>query len=184
MRRLMLLVVLAALLPGCSSTSSTPPSAAHPAADTRALAGAPAPLASLHAQANRLLDGGTSAFSARVRALRGYPIVVNKWGSWCGPCREELPYFQRESVTHGKRVAFLGVDAVDPESGARKLMAQLPVSYPSYKDPDQKISAGLNGVQATPVTAFYSPQGELLYTHQGGYPSQAKLAQDIGRYAR
>jgi cytochrome c biogenesis protein CcmG, thiol:disulfide interchange protein DsbE len=184
MRRLALPLVLVALLCGCSSGDSTPPSAARPAADTQALAGAPAPLAALHAQANELLDGGTSAFKARLRDLRGYPVVVNKWGSWCGPCREELPYFQRESVAHGKRVGFLGVDAVDPEDGARKLMDRLPVSYPSYKDPEQRISAELNGVQATPVTAFYDAEGELVYTHQGGYPSRAKLAQDIRRYAR
>ncbi|HEY6780354.1 MAG TPA: TlpA disulfide reductase family protein, partial [Thermoleophilaceae bacterium] len=115
MRRLALPLALAALLAGCSSSDSTPQSAARPAADTRALAGAPAPLAQLHDQANDLLDGGVDAYGARLRELRGYPIVVNKWGSWCGPCRAELPYFQRQSVAQGKRIAFLGVDAVDSD---------------------------------------------------------------------
>jgi cytochrome c biogenesis protein CcmG/thiol:disulfide interchange protein DsbE len=184
MRRLALPLVLALLLAGCSSSDSTPQSAARPAQDLRALAGAPAPLAALHDQANELLDGGVDAYRARLRELRGYPVVVNKWGSWCGPCRTELPYFQRQAVAHGKRVAFLGVDAVDSDGGARELMDKLPVTYPSYRDPEQAISAEFNGIQATPVTAFYDAQGELVYTHQGGYQDESKLARDIRRYAR
>ena len=184
MRRLALPLAVALLLAGCGSSESTPPSAARPSADLRALAGAPAPLAALHDQANELLDGGVDAYAGRLDELRGYPVVVNKWGSWCGPCRAELPYFQRQSVEHGKRIAFLGVDAVDSDGGARELMDKLPVVYPSYKDPDQAISAKFNGVQATPATAFYDARGKLVYTHQGAYQDESKLARDIRRYAR
>jgi len=184
MRRLVLPFVVALLLAGCGSDDSTPPSAARPAQDLRALAGAPAPLAAVHEQANELLDGGVDAYRARLRALRGHPVVVNKWGSWCGPCRAELPYFQRQAVEHGRRVAFLGVDAVDSDGGARELMDKLPVTYPSYKDPDQAVSAELDAVQATPATAFYDARGKLVYTHQGAYQDESKLARDIRRYAR
>src|SRR3954465_13746645 len=77
------------------------------------LDGAPAPLAALHAQANQLLGGGRTAFAARVRALRGHPIVVNKWASWCGPCRHEFPFFEQVSTKRGKQVAFVGLDGKD-----------------------------------------------------------------------
>jgi thiol-disulfide isomerase/thioredoxin len=184
MRRLVPVLASLALFAGCSSSDSTPENAAHPAADMRALAGAPAPLARLHRQANELLDGGTTAFDERLKDLRGYPVVVNKWASWCGPCRGEFPYFQRLGVKHGKAIAFVGVDSADNDGDARDFLAEEPLTFPSYKDPDEKIAAKVNGVQATPVTAFYDAQGNLVYTHQGAYLNEEKLAQDIRRYAR
>jgi thiol-disulfide isomerase/thioredoxin len=184
MRRLALVLASVALLAGCSSGDSTPDSAADPAADARALEGAPAPLAAVHDQANGLLPGGKDAFEKRIRELRGYPVVVNKWGAWCGPCRGELPYFQRLGVKHGKEIAFLGVDFDDSNAAARKLLKQLPLTYPSYVDPDGDISNEINGPQATPVTTFYDSKGGIAYTHQGTYLSQRKLEEDIRRYAR
>jgi cytochrome c biogenesis protein CcmG/thiol:disulfide interchange protein DsbE len=184
MSRLAPVLALIVLFAGCGSGDSTPESAARPAADMRALAGAPAPLAGLHRQANELLDGGTTAFDERLKELRGYPVVVNKWASWCGPCRSEFPYFQRLAVKHGKAIAFVGVDAADNDGDAREFLAQEPLTFPSYKDPDSQISSKLNGVQATPVTAFFNAKGDLVYTHQGAYLNQEKLAQDIRRYAR
>lgn len=148
------------------------------------LSGAPAPLAALHEQANELLGGGPEAFEQRLKRLRGYPVVVNKWASWCPPCREEMPYFQRQALEHGKRIAFLGVDAVDNDADAREFLREVPVPYPSYKDPDHKISALFNGVVATPATAFYDSEGELAYLKQGVYLDEQDLVDDIERYAR
>jgi cytochrome c biogenesis protein CcmG, thiol:disulfide interchange protein DsbE len=183
MRRVALVLVFVLLLGGCGS--STPKSAApRPDAARRALARSPAPLASLHSQANRLLGGGPDAFKARLRSLRGHPAVVNKWASWCGPCRSEFPFFQRLSVREGRRIAFLGVDANDNDAAAKRFLRELPVSYPSYSDGSLKISAVFNGVAAFPTTAFYDRKGRLSYLHQGAYATERKLARDIARYAR
>jgi cytochrome c biogenesis protein CcmG, thiol:disulfide interchange protein DsbE len=183
MRRLAPALACVLVLGGCGS--ETPRSAAPgPRAERKALAGAPAPLARLHRQENQLLGGGAGAFKARLRALRGYPVVVNKWASWCGPCRSEFPFLQRQSVQRGKRIAFLGVNANDNDGAARRFLRQLPVSYPSYSDPDLKIAAVFGGVQAFPTTAFYDRRGGLAFVHQGAYATERKLAQDIERYAR
>src|SRR6476646_9849467 len=72
------------------------------------LAGSAAPLAALHAQAGEILGGGEPALRARLAALRGNPSVVNKWASWCVPCRAEFGAFQQVSLAHGRTVAFIG----------------------------------------------------------------------------
>jgi cytochrome c biogenesis protein CcmG/thiol:disulfide interchange protein DsbE len=149
----------------------------------RALSGAPKPLAALYAQPNELLEGGTDAFQVRLEELRGYPVVVNKWASWCGPCRAEFPYFQRLSAKLGKQVAFFGVDSEDSDAAAKTFLGEFPVPYPSYTDPDQKIAELLKATLGFPSTAFYDSRGELTYTRQGGYPSQGDLLADIRRYA-
>lgn len=146
------------------------------------LAGSPAPLAALHAQANQLLPGGQKAFDRRLRELRGHPVVVNGWASWCGPCRAEVPFLQRTSVDMGRQVAFLGLNTDDNAGDARGFLEKLPVSYPSYTLP--RIPAGeLDAIRGLPFMVFYDEHGELQYLHQGGYRSEAQLREDVRRYA-
>ena len=183
MWRLLLIVLCGGLLAGCSSDE--PPSAAPDSSKVeRALAGAPAPLRGLHEQANELLDGEAPAFRKRLRELRGFPVVVNKWASWCPPCRTEFPFFQSQALKRAKKVAFIGVDANDNDDDARAFLDDYPLTYPSYRDPDQRVAAVFKGALAFPTTAFYDSQGELAYVKQGGYATESKLAEDIERYAR
>ena len=165
---------------GSDQPKSAAPSAARV---SKELAGAPAPLAKLHGQAGQLLGGGPGAFTARLAELRGYPVVVNKWASWCGPCRAEFPDFQKSSVKYGKRVAFLGVNGNDNHGDATRFLRRYPVSYPSYEDPSNTVAQVFNGVAAFPTTVFYDRRGKLAYIHQGQYLTGAKLEQDIERYA-
>jgi cytochrome c biogenesis protein CcmG, thiol:disulfide interchange protein DsbE len=146
------------------------------------LDGAPPALAALHQQSNDLLPGGRDAFDARLRALRGHPVVVNVWGSWCAPCRVELPIIQRASLDWGKRVAFLGVDSSDNRHDAAKLLDDIPVTYPSYEDPNGKIFTRY-GLRGAPSTVYYDAAGKQTYLHQGQYLDRAQLDADIKRYA-
>ena len=150
---------------------------------SRPIVGAPAQLAALRRRVNVLQDGGVHAFDAQLRALRGYPVVVNMWASWCGPCRRELPVFQREAVKRGARVAFLGVNVEDAREDALKLAARFPMPYPSFVDPRYNITAGRFHARGLPVTAFYDARGRLAAVRQGEIASQAKLSAAIERYA-
>jgi cytochrome c biogenesis protein CcmG/thiol:disulfide interchange protein DsbE len=147
-----------------------------------ALADAPPPLADLYAKGDALLDGGLEAFEAQLAELRGYPVVVNKWASWCGPCRFEFPFFQSQAAKRGTEMAFLGIDSEDSEEAARTFLEELPLPYPSFSD-DGEIADELNA-REFPATAFYDSSGELVHTKLGGYASEAELAADIDRYAR
>ena len=173
---------VALLATGCRTAEGGDYGGEHPDYG-RALAGSPAPLAALHRQANELLPGGLDAYERRLRALAGYPVVVNVWASWCGPCRLEFPHFQQAAARYGRRVAFLGVDKQDSDDAARTFLEEAPVPYPSYTDPDAEISDAIGADLGLPDTAFYDREGELTYLKQGPYADLAELRADVERYA-
>lgn len=147
------------------------------------LSGADARLVSIADQANELLGGGSPAFDARMRELKGLPVVVNKWASWCGPCRDEFPEFQDVAKQLGNRVAFLGVNVNDADSDAKEFLRRFPVPYPSYSDPETKISKQLPPAKYAPVTNIYDASGRLVHTEAGPYATAGDLREDIERYA-
>jgi cytochrome c biogenesis protein CcmG/thiol:disulfide interchange protein DsbE len=149
---------------------------------TQPLTGAPPQLAAIRGQANQLLDGGKDAFDQRLQALKGTPVVVNDWASWCGPCRFEFPFLQSQASKHAKAVAFLGVDSDDSSGSAKTFLGELPLPYPSYSDPDKSIRQELHGI-GYPATVFYDRAGNVAFTHQGQYRTEAELAADIQRYS-
>jgi cytochrome c biogenesis protein CcmG/thiol:disulfide interchange protein DsbE len=144
----------------------------------------PPPLRRLHRQANTLLGGGSPALAARLRSLHGHPVVVNKWASWCSPCRAEFPVFQAVATRRGRQVAFLGLDANDKAPAAKRFLAQRPLPYPSFEDPAQKLARTLKAPDVAPVTVFIDARGRTAFIHSGGYRSAAQLSGDIDRYLR
>jgi cytochrome c biogenesis protein CcmG/thiol:disulfide interchange protein DsbE len=179
----LVLVLVALSVVGCGG--SQPKSAAPSStAVTSAFKGSPPPLAALHGEANQLLTGGVKSFDARLASLRGhYPVVVNKWASWCVPCQSEFPVFQRAAVTFGKRVAFIGVNGKDHNAAAAAFLKKFPVTYPSYTDPNESIARSIQAATYYPLTVFYNRRGTSVFTHAGPYLSAVALEKDIRRYA-
>ncbi len=169
---------------GSDDGAGNPDSALSVEEATTALEGAPPALAAIRDQANEVLDEGSEGYEARIEVLKGHPIVVNKWASWCGPCRLEFPFFQAQAEELGGEIAFLGVAANDSRDALETFLTELPLPYPSYYDPDLKIANELGApAQAFPATAFYDRSGELVHTNPGVYESEEELAADIERYA-
>jgi cytochrome c biogenesis protein CcmG/thiol:disulfide interchange protein DsbE len=177
-----LLVLGVLLMSGCGAQQADV-SVPTPAQARHELAGSPVALASLHRQGGRLLDGGLDAYDARLAELRGRPVVVNAWASWCGPCKFEMPYFARAAVRFGRRVAFLGINAGDVDARARAFLATHYVPYPSYVDPHDQIASDVGVRAGLPTTVFYDRDGEVAFVHQGQYRDEAALAADVKRYA-
>jgi thiol-disulfide isomerase/thioredoxin len=146
------------------------------------LAGSPEPLAGLHAQSSELLEGGVPAFKKRLAQLKGTPVVINKWASWCGPCRAEFPAFQQVATDRGKDIAFLGVNAHDSSGKARDFLTEYPIPFPSYVDPDEKIAQAIKAPANYPITVFVDAKGKTAFIHQGGYTSADALAADVEQY--
>jgi cytochrome c biogenesis protein CcmG, thiol:disulfide interchange protein DsbE len=182
---LILTGVLVVGLSQAGDKSDTPAAPQEPfdlRAAQRELAGAPAPLAALHDQANELLGGGVRAFERRLARLEGHPVVINKWASWCGPCRAEFPVFQQLATERGKEVAFLGLNGADSEQPARDFLDEYPVPFPSYEDPDEEIARELKAPANYPITLFVDARGKTAFIHQGQYTSKEQLAADVERY--
>lgn len=130
-----------------------------------------------------LRAGGVEAFERELGRLRGRPVVVNQWASWCGPCRAEFPFLQNLADRYRGRVAFLGVNSMDSTEDARRFLGRYPTPFAHFADPDARIARSFRGGRAWPTTAFYTADGRLNYTHQGAYRSEEDLDADIRRYA-
>jgi cytochrome c biogenesis protein CcmG, thiol:disulfide interchange protein DsbE len=128
--------------------------------------------------------GNEAALAARIRKLRGYPVVLNIWAAWCGPCREEFKLLASASARYGRQVAFLGADVSDNSGDARAFLTHHPVSYPSYPATIDNVSGILpQGLAVTPTTVFFSRSGKIVHVNPGQYQSQGSLNSDIATYA-
>jgi len=110
-------------------------------------------------------------FQQLLVSLRGKPVVVNIWASWCGPCIEEAPGLARVARASQGEVQFLGVDIIDHLSPARAFIRRYGWPYPSVFDPMGAIRDHL-GFIGQPVTVVYDASGRQVLTHSGAIPEE------------
>jgi cytochrome c biogenesis protein CcmG/thiol:disulfide interchange protein DsbE len=158
-RRLLALVaVLTALLVACSqppASQERPPISTAPASPANTT-----PPAAPDAVRARFVGFAGGPGFALPSDLGGRPLVLNVWASWCVPCRKEMPAFQAVYLQAQDRVGFLGVDYLDEEGAARRLVADTGVTYRLAADP-KGTQVTKFGVSALPTTLFFSADGVL-----------------------
>jgi len=108
------------------------------------------------------LEGGQLS----LEALRGRPVVINFWSSWCAPCAEEAPALEMSFRKWGKHVAFVGVVFEDTENNARNFLRRYPASYPQLFSPVSTMAIDY-AVTGVPETYFLNEEGRII----GKYPA-------------
>lgn len=98
--------------------------------------------------------------------LRGAPVVVNVWASWCGPCAVEAPELAAVAAEYEGRVQFVGVDIQDSRGPAREFIIRYGWPYPSVFDQTGAIRDGL-GFIGQPVTVVYDADGNEVHVFSG-----------------
>jgi cytochrome c biogenesis protein CcmG/thiol:disulfide interchange protein DsbE len=116
----------------------------------------------------------------KLTALRGTPVVLNFWATWCVPCRQEMPDLEAVHRSLGLTVAFLGINNRDSRRPAAAFLRTTKVTYPTGFDPDGQIAAAYE-VLGMPTTVFISADGTVLAKHTGQLKAST-LRADIRRY--
>ena len=101
-------------------------------------------------------------------SLRGRPVIVNLWASWCDPCKEEAPILQRLWERYrSKGVIVLGVDTQDGSDDARGFIKEFGLTYPSLRDGTDRTQKKFETTQL-PETFVVDAEGRLRQTIRGG----------------
>jgi cytochrome c biogenesis protein CcmG, thiol:disulfide interchange protein DsbE len=101
-----------------------------------------------------------------LEALRGKPVVLNFFASWCGPCIREMPALQAMSERYRGRVHFVGVTFNDRREAARDVLQRTGVTYPSAFDAESEVALDY-AVRVMPTTVFIGPGGNLVERKDG-----------------
>lgn len=102
--------------------------------------------------------------------MRGKPVVLNFWATWCGPCKSEMPHFQNLYVEYGDRVEFMMVNLTDgaqeTQADVEEYITENGYTFPVYCDTSM-YAAAVYGVYSIPTTFFIGSEGEALYYQMG-----------------
>lgn len=122
--------------------------------------------------------GGGEAIA--LQNLRG-PMLLNVWASWCGPCKEELPYLLEAREAFGEQVRFAAIAIADTDDDSRRWMSFHGVTWPSVADPDSRVRGPLR-IPGPPVTLFVRSNGTVAGTHYGAFTSTAQVREQVRQH--
>jgi len=118
------------------------------------------------AQAFSLEDVRADRPPVSLEALRGKPVVLNFFASWCGPCIREMPALQATWELYKDKVHFVGVTFNDRREAAKDVLGRTGANYPAAFDPDSDLAVDY-AVRVMPTTFFIGPDGHLVERKDG-----------------
>jgi cytochrome c biogenesis protein CcmG/thiol:disulfide interchange protein DsbE len=118
-------------------------------------------------------------FRAMLASVRGKPVLVNVWASWCGPCIKEAPALASLAAEFAGRVQFVGLDVLDTTSNARDFIARYAWTFPSVADPKGEVRNGL-GFVGQPVTVLFDANGKQVFGLSGPI-TEAQLREALAK---
>lgn len=148
MRRLLLVLTVS----GCAGSGGDPPA--------RVEVGLEAP-----SYAARDLQGD----SVSLARLRGRPVLLNVWATWCLPCKEEIPYLEKLHAEHaakGLQIVGVSIDARGDEAKIETFARDFRMTYPIWRDPDERVNARFLAL-GVPSTYLIDRDGVLRWKHLG-----------------
>jgi thiol-disulfide isomerase/thioredoxin len=188
------LLALATVLAGCTARADQPdqseppdipPSATAPATLTAmksaaGIADCPVSDPTVAPRAGGLPDVTVACLgggrSVRLAGLRGTPMLINVWGQWCLPCRQEAPALTGIATSPHPGLLLLGIDYDDPRPDYAIEWAQLAKwRYPQLADPDRTLAAPLKVAAGPPQTLFVDGGGVIVFRHAGPFTSADQI---------
>jgi cytochrome c biogenesis protein CcmG, thiol:disulfide interchange protein DsbE len=144
---------------GCGNTGGS---------DARPVLGRPAPDFTL---------ATTDGRSVSLSSLKGKPVMLNFWATWCGPCRDEIPFLQAiaaDAAWTDRGLAMVAVDLQEPADDVRQFMADYGMTYTVLLDTEGEV-AGLYNISGIPTTYFIDKDGIIKYVKTGAFTRQQEI---------
>jgi thiol-disulfide isomerase/thioredoxin len=172
MKRLALVAALF-LLPGCGQETSALPSDGV-VVDCSAIATVKT---NNEAGLLKCLDGKSTIDIGQIKG----PALVNVWGSWCGPCKDEMPIFVDFYSKYKEKVSLIGISVEEADlQDARDFVKLYGMSWPNLNDPDGSTRGTLG--MGVPITLFIDAQGSVAYRKIGVVTTIEELERDTRKY--
>jgi thiol-disulfide isomerase/thioredoxin len=129
-----------------------------------------------------LLNCLTGTEKISVESLRG-PLILNVWGSWCGPCADEMPYFVEFNQKAAGKVKLLGIAVEEAKAqDSKDFIVSYGMTWPNLFDASGVTRKNFG--MGVPVTWFIDQQGTVVYKHFGVVNSTKELIDFTAKYLK
>jgi thiol-disulfide isomerase/thioredoxin len=123
------------------------------------------------------LDGSSVVNLANIKG----PTLVNVWGSWCGPCKDEMPIFVDFYAKHRASVGLIGISVEEADiQDARDFVKEYGITWPNLNDADGSTRATLG--MGVPITLFIDEKGEIVHRKIGVVTTIEELEDEARKY--
>jgi thiol-disulfide isomerase/thioredoxin len=117
--------------------------------------------------------------SIKLADLRGHPVLINFWATWCGPCQQEMPLIEQYYQKYQPDLVVLAVNSDEPKTDVQAFVTNLKLTFTVLLDPGYKVE-DLYRVRAYPTTIFVDKSGTIRY-QQIGVLSEGQLVQYLAQ---